>query len=127
MKQGTETIFRSAAVQRLSSPEQLDQLVGITRPFDWVAAAAMALGLAVLIAWGVLGKIPTRVEGEGILLSSGGRLVDAVSGVAGRLASIDVRSATRSSLTKLSPMSGRPRSSNGLRRRRKSCANASAT
>jgi HlyD family secretion protein len=90
MKQGTETIFRSAAVERLSSPEQLDQLVGITRPFDWVAAAAMALGLAVLIAWGVLGKIPTRVEGEGILLSSGGRLVDAVSGVAGRLASIDV-------------------------------------
>jgi len=90
MKQGTETIFRSAAVERLSSPEQLDQLVGITRPFDWVAAAAMALGLAVLIAWGVLGKIPTRVEGEGILLSSGGRLADAVSGVAGRLASIDV-------------------------------------
>ena len=90
MKQGTETIFRSAAVERLSSPEQLDQLVGITRPFDWVAVAAMALGLAVLIAWGVLGKIPTRVEGEGILLSSGGRLVDAVSGVAGRLASIDV-------------------------------------
>jgi HlyD family secretion protein len=90
MKQGTETIFRSAAVERLSSPEQLDQLVGITRPFDWVAAAAMALGLAVLIAWGVLGKIPTRVEGQGILLSSGGRLADAVSGVAGRLASIDV-------------------------------------
>ena len=90
MKQGTETIFRSAAVERLSSPEQLDQLVGITRPFDWVAVAAMALGLAVLIAWGVLGKIPTRVEGEGILLSSGGRLVDAVSGVAGRLASIDI-------------------------------------
>ncbi len=90
MKQGTETIFRSAAVERLSSPEQLDQLVGITRPFDWVAVAAMALGLAVLMAWGVLGKIPTRVEGEGILLSSGGRLVDAVSGVAGRLASIDV-------------------------------------
>ncbi|MGP8121573.1 MAG: NHLP bacteriocin system secretion protein [Xanthobacteraceae bacterium] len=90
MKQGTETIFRSAAVERLSSPEQLDQLVGITRPFDWVAVAAMALGLAVLMAWGVLGKIPTRVEGEGILLSSGGRLIDAVSGVAGRLASIDV-------------------------------------
>jgi HlyD family secretion protein len=50
----------------------------------------MALGLVVLIAWSVLGKIPTRVEGEGILISSGGRVVDAVSSVAGRLASIDV-------------------------------------
>jgi HlyD family secretion protein len=85
-----DKIFRDAASERLSSVEQLDQLVAITRPFDWVAAVAMALGLVVLIAWGVLGKIPTRVEGQGILLSSGGRVVDAVSSVAGRLASIDV-------------------------------------
>lgn len=86
----TDSIFRDAAVERLSSPEQLDQLVAITRPFDWVAATALALGLAVLVAWGLLGKIPTRVAGEGILLASGGHVVDAVSGVAGRLASLDV-------------------------------------
>lgn len=90
MEQRTDGIFRQVAIERLSSPEQLDQLVGITRPFDWVAAMAMALGLVVLLAWGVLGKIPTRVEGEGILLASGGRVVDAVSAVAGRLASLDV-------------------------------------
>jgi len=90
MAESKEKIFRSGATERLSSVEQLDQLVSITRPFDWVAALAMGLGLIVLVAWGVLGKIPTRVEGEGILLSSGGRVVDAVAGVAGRLASIDV-------------------------------------
>lgn len=90
MAESKEKIFRSGATERLSSVEQLDQLVAITRPFDWVAALAMGLGLIVLVAWGVLGKIPTRVEGEGILLSSGGRVVDAVAGVAGRLASIDV-------------------------------------
>src|SRR5579871_42641 len=90
MADSKDKIFRSAASERLSSVEQLDQLVAITRPFDWVAAAAMGLGLIVLIAWGVLGKIPTRVEGQGILLSSGGRVVDAVSSVSGRLASIDV-------------------------------------
>lgn len=90
MADNKEKIFRSAASERLSSVEQLDQLVAITRPFDWVAAVAMGLGLVVLFAWGVLGKIPTRVEGAGILLSSGGRVIDAVSSVAGRLASIDV-------------------------------------
>jgi len=90
MAESKEKIFRNAASERLSSVEQLDQLVAITRPFDWVAAVAMGLGLVVLIAWGVLGKIPTRVEGQGILISSGGRVIDAVSGVAGRLASIDV-------------------------------------
>src|SRR6202012_231676 len=90
MEQRTDGIFRQAPIEWLSSPEQLDQLVRITRPFDWVAATAMALGLVVLLAWGLLGKIPTRVEGEGILLASGGRVVDAVSAVAGRLASLDV-------------------------------------
>jgi HlyD family secretion protein len=90
MKRGTERIFREAAIERLSNPEQLDHVVGVTRPFDWMAAAALALGLAVLFAWSVLGRIPTRVSGDGILLSSGGRLVDAVSAVSGRLASLDV-------------------------------------
>jgi HlyD family secretion protein len=90
VKRSSDGVFRDAAVERLSSPEQLDQLVSITRPFDWVAAIALLLGLVVLIAWSILGRIPTRVIGDGILLSSGGRVVDAVSGVAGRLASIDV-------------------------------------
>jgi HlyD family secretion protein len=90
MKGSTDRIFRDVAVERLSSPEQLDQLVRITRPLDWVAATALLLALAVLIVWSVLGRIPTRVEGEGILLASGGRVVDAVSAVAGRLASLDV-------------------------------------
>jgi HlyD family secretion protein len=90
VKRSADGIFRDAAVERLSSPEQLDQLVGITRPFDWAAATALLLGLVVLIAWSVIGRVPTRVIGDGILLSSGGRVVDAVSGVAGRLASLDV-------------------------------------
>jgi HlyD family secretion protein len=90
VKQSTDRIFRETAVERLSSPEQLDQLVGITRPFDWVAATALLLGLVVLVAWSILGRVPTRVTGDGILLSSGGRVVDTVSGVAGRLTSIDV-------------------------------------
>lgn len=90
MKRGTERIFREAAIERLSNPEQLDHVVGVTRPFDWMAAATLALGLAVLLAWSVLGRIPTRVSGDGILLSSGGRLVDAVSAVSGKLASLDV-------------------------------------
>jgi HlyD family secretion protein len=90
VKRGAERIFREAAIERLSNPEQLDHVVGVTRPFDWMAAAALALGFAVLFAWSVLGRIPTRVSGEGILLSSGGRLIDAVSAVSGKLASLDV-------------------------------------
>ena len=63
MVEAKQKIFRSAASDRLSSVEQLDQLVAITRPLDWVAALAMGLGLIVLIAWGVLGKMEKWAQG----------------------------------------------------------------
>jgi HlyD family secretion protein len=91
MSAGSEQIFRAAAVERLSSPDQLEELVRITRPSDWAAALVVCLALAAALAWSVIGRIPTRVVGAGILVSDGGRVVDAVSAVGGRLASLDVR------------------------------------
>jgi HlyD family secretion protein len=83
-------IFRPAAMERLSSPEQLDQLVGITRPADWLAILVIALFLGVVLVWSVIGRIPTRASGEGILTSDAGRVIDAISAVSGRLASVEV-------------------------------------
>jgi HlyD family secretion protein len=82
-------IFRASAIERLSSPEQLDQLVRITRPFDWLASAVVCLAIAILTIWSTTGRIATRVSGEGMLISDGG-VADAVSGAAGRLNSIAV-------------------------------------
>jgi HlyD family secretion protein len=86
----SQRAFRTAALQRAASPEQLDHLVYITKPFDWILTFVICLALAAALAWGVVGRIPTRVPGEGILVSDGGRVVDAVSDAAGQLASIDV-------------------------------------
>jgi HlyD family secretion protein len=82
--------FRAAALDRAASPEQFDHLVVITKPSDWIWAAAICLLLVAAIVWGVVGRIPTRVSGEGILISNGDRVVDAVSAAAGRLASVSV-------------------------------------
>lgn len=90
MSAGPRRIFRAAALERVASPEQLDHLVRITKPFDWIATLLIFVGLAAVLTWGVIGSIPTRVSAEGILVSSGGRVVDAVSAAAGRLASINV-------------------------------------
>jgi HlyD family secretion protein len=90
MSDASQSIFRSAAIERLSSPERLDQLIRITRPFDWAAVVVILLGLAVALTWSLIGRIPTQVPGEGILISDGGRVLDAVSAVTGRLASIEV-------------------------------------
>jgi HlyD family secretion protein len=82
--------FRNIALQRAASPEQLDHLVSITRPFDWILTFVICLALAAALVWGIVGRIPMRVPGEGILVSDGGRVVDAVSDAAGQLSSIEV-------------------------------------
>jgi HlyD family secretion protein len=82
--------FRAAALDRAVSPEQFDHLVVITRPSDWILTAVICLVLAAALIWGAIGRIPTRVSGDGILISNGDRVVDAVSAAAGRLASVSV-------------------------------------
>ena len=65
-------IFRKVALERLSSPEQLDQLMQVTDPKGWLALGAMGALLLTSLAWGIFGSIPTKASGEGILLRQGG-------------------------------------------------------
>jgi HlyD family secretion protein len=83
-------LFRAVALERAASPEQLDHLVRVTKPSDWILAAMAMLAVATALVWGIVGRIPTRAAGEGILISSGGRVVDAVSATGGRLAAVEV-------------------------------------
>jgi HlyD family secretion protein len=86
---GSESIFRASALQRAASPEELDHLVAITKPSDWILVVVLTVALAGAIGWGIYGRIPSRVSGQGILVGSG-RVVDAVSAAEGRLASLGV-------------------------------------
>ena len=88
-------VFREAAIDRLSSPDQLDQLVGVTRPMDWLGAVIIGLALIGLLAWGVFGRVQTRVGGGGIMIGADGRVVEAVAGLGGRLGAVDVRAGER--------------------------------
>jgi HlyD family secretion protein len=65
-------IFRKVALERLSSPEQLDQLMQVTDPKGWLALGALGFLLLASLVWGVFGSIPTEAQGEGILLRQGG-------------------------------------------------------
>ena len=81
-------IFRQAALDRLSSPEQLDQLVVVADPVGWLAAGTVTALLAAILVWGIWGKIPDQVNGKGILVSSEGRVLDAMSPAAGTIAGL---------------------------------------
>ncbi|HKI35487.1 MAG TPA: HlyD family efflux transporter periplasmic adaptor subunit [Gemmataceae bacterium] len=65
-------IFRQEALDRLSSPEQLDQLMQVTAPRAWIALGACALLILAALLWGFFGTIPTTVEGKGFLVPSQG-------------------------------------------------------
>lgn len=83
-------LFREAAMQNLSSPDQLNQLVKITQPYSWIALSAAGLALAVALAWSIFGRLPTIVTGEGILIRKGGTfsIVSQGSGVVTEIADL---------------------------------------
>lgn len=65
-------LFREASLERLASPEQLDQRIQVTSPRGWLALVAIGSILISAIVWGFLGSIPTKIQGHGIFLNNGG-------------------------------------------------------
>lgn len=87
MKQG---LFREVSLTRLSSPEQLDQRIQVTSPKAWLALVAIGLILMSGVVWGLFGSIPTKVQGQGILLKNGG-VFSLQHHVSGRVSDIRVK------------------------------------
>lgn len=79
-----KAIFRKVALARLSSPDQLDLLMVVTHPREWIALCTFLGILAVAITWGVVGRIPSKIDGQGILIKTGG-VVDILANSTGRL------------------------------------------
>lgn len=86
---GERPLFRKSALERLSSPEQLDQLMRVTTSRGWLALFALSGLLLAAALWSVFGSIPTRVTSQGILIKSGG-LFDVVALGSGQLTAVRV-------------------------------------
>lgn len=65
-------VFRKVALERLSSPEQLDNLVRVTSPRGWLMLVGAGLILAAALYWGIFGTMTTQAEGQGVLIRPGG-------------------------------------------------------
>jgi HlyD family secretion protein len=76
-------IFRKVALDRLSSPEQLDELLRVSNTRSWLAFIALLALIAVSIVWACTGSIPVTTSGSGIIVRTGGVLnvVSPTSGV----------------------------------------------
>ena len=67
-----QEVFRKSALARLASPEQLDQLMEVTDSKGWWTLTALAALVVAAVLWSWVGRIPTTVQGTGILLREGG-------------------------------------------------------
>lgn len=73
--------FRRRALERVSSPEELDRLVKVALPRTWIALAGLALLILIAAVWAVTARVPTTVDASGYLLREGGiRLAGAPTG-----------------------------------------------
>ncbi|MEH2151800.1 NHLP bacteriocin system secretion protein [Nostoc sp.] len=61
-------LFRKEALDRLSSPERLDQLMQVVQPNKWIPLAAMGSLIAVGLVWSVFGRIPITIAGQGVVV-----------------------------------------------------------
>ncbi len=80
-------IFREVALERLSSPDELDRLLRVTDSKAWIAQLTI-FGLIILaLVWGYVGRIPSVISGQGVIVRRGGviNVVAAGSGVMAQL------------------------------------------
>ncbi|MCI2055599.1 MAG: hypothetical protein LKJ86_00475 [Oscillibacter sp.] len=60
-------IFRKASLDRVSSPEQLNDYIKVSRPGVWLILGAVVVLLIGVCVWGVLGSLTTTCDGVAVV------------------------------------------------------------
>ena len=58
-------IFRQKSLKQLSAPEHLDAAITVTEPRGWLAILMIAIILALILVWSLIGSIYTSVTAQG--------------------------------------------------------------
>jgi HlyD family secretion protein len=90
MHGANQHLFREKALARVSSPDNLDRLMRVVRAKDWIPLTVLTGLFAMGGVWTVLGNVPTKVFGRGVLLRPR-RVVSVQALGGGRLEALNVR------------------------------------
>lgn len=83
-------LYRKSALEKISSPDQLDKALKVTSGASWLVLLGITLIIAVTVVWSVVGTIPTTVSAPGIISSPVG--TNAVyAGDSGKVVAVLVR------------------------------------
>lgn len=80
--------FRKSALEKLSTPEKLDQLIKVTDRRAWIALSTVVLAIVTALLWSVFGKVKTKLDVSGVI--QGGEVHEVVSTAQGQLMEVKV-------------------------------------
>jgi HlyD family secretion protein len=83
-------IFRQESLQRLQSPEELDQLLVVVNRKAWFVLLTLSAICAAAVIWSIVGRIPVRVDGLGVLVNPG-NVKSLQAPASGQITSVEVR------------------------------------
>lgn len=81
--------FRKSALEKLSTPEKLDQLIKVTNRKAWIALLTIALAIGTAVVWSIFGKVKTKIDVVGII--QGGEVHEVVATSQGQLVELNVK------------------------------------
>ena len=59
------TIFRQKSMDRVTSPEELNDYIRVTNPSVWIVLIALVLLLAGMLTWSIFGRIQVQTADGG--------------------------------------------------------------
>lgn len=65
-----EKLFRKKSIEKISSPEQLNEYIRVSNPGVWMVLAAIVILLIGVCVWGVLGHLDTKVATVAVVENS---------------------------------------------------------
>ncbi|MDC8758310.1 NHLP bacteriocin system secretion protein [Janthinobacterium fluminis] len=84
------TLFRQVALDRLSSPEELDSLLQVTSAKAWLALSGIGIVLAATVLWSLMGTLPTKLLAQQCILVKSGGVNIVTTSASGRLSDLSV-------------------------------------
>ncbi len=67
----SESLFRKASLDSISSPEQLNDYIKVSTPSVWIVLAALIILVVAVLVWGFTGSLPTTVNAPCAVLDGG--------------------------------------------------------
>jgi len=84
------TLFRTAALERLSTPDRLDQTLRLASSKAWMALAAILIIIGATAFWAWKGSVATTVSGMAVIVRTGGMVTLSAQGNGGQIVALNV-------------------------------------